>query len=75
MVVSNGTFKYSASTHATELELIMNQNILVVEAKMGHFRVRYINAYGVQKTAPVEKKVEFLTILDQGIENAKRIIT
>ena len=56
MVVSNGTFKYSASTHATELILKINQNILVVEAKMGHFIVRYINKYGVQETAPVEKK-------------------
>ena len=49
----------------------MAENILVVEAKMGQCRVRYINAYGVQETAPVDEKIEFLRILDQEIENAK----
>ena len=49
----------------------MSENILVVEAKLGQSRVRYVNAYGVQETAPVNEKMEFLTILDQEIEDAK----
>ena len=52
-------------------EIKMAENVLVVEAKLGQSRVRYINAYGVQETAPVTEKMEFLTILDQEIENAK----
>ena len=52
-------------------EVKMTENILVVEAKLGQSRVRYINAYGVQETAPVNEKIEFLTVLDQEIEDAK----
>ena len=33
----------------------MSENILVVEAKLGQSRVRYVNAYGVQETAPVNE--------------------
>ena len=48
----------------------MSENVLVVESNLGKSRVRYINAYGVQETAPISDKMEFLSILDQEIENA-----
>ena len=48
----------------------MSKNVLVVESNLGKSRVRYINAYGVQETAPISDKMDFLSILDQEIENA-----
>ena len=54
-----------------EDELKMSENVLVVEADLGQARVRYINSYGVQETALISEKIEFLAILDQEIENAK----
>ena len=45
-------------------------NVLVVEASLGKARIRYINGYGVQETAPIGEKMEFLTSLDQEIENS-----
>ena len=35
----------------------MHENILVVEAKLGKFCVRYINAYGVQENASSSEKM------------------
>ena len=48
----------------------MSENILVVEANIGKSRVRYINAYGVQESGSMCEKMEFLSILDQEIENS-----
>ena len=43
----------------------MDENILVVEAKLGISRIRYLNAYG-----SISNKIEFFSILDQEIDNA-----
>ena len=48
----------------------MDENILVVEAKLGISRIRYLNAYGVQENSSISDKIEFFSILDQEIENA-----
>jgi hypothetical protein len=48
----------------------MSENVLVVESTIGKSRVRFINAYGVQETVSVSDKEEFISILDQEIENA-----
>ena len=48
----------------------MSENVLVVEANLGNSRARYINAYGVQESGPMSDKIDFLSILDQEIENA-----
>ena len=49
----------------------MSENVLVVESSIGKSRVRFINAYGVQESGSVSDKTEFISILDQEIENAK----
>ena len=48
----------------------MDENILVVEAKLGRSRIRYLNAYGVQENGSISDKMEFFSLLDQEIENA-----
>ena len=48
----------------------MDENILVVEAKLGQSRIRYLNAYGVQENGSISDKMEFFSLLDQEIENA-----
>ena len=48
----------------------ISSNILVVEANLGKSRIRYINGYGVQENAPMIEKMEFLTSLDQEVENS-----
>ena len=48
----------------------MDENILVVEAKLGQSRIRYLYAYGVQENASISDKMEFFSLLDQEIENA-----
>ena len=37
----------------------MDENILVVEAKLGKNKIRYINAYGVQENGSASDKIEF----------------
>ena len=50
----------------------MDENFLVVEAKLGRSKVRYFNAYLVQESASSSDKMEFLfySIMDEEIENA-----
>ena len=48
----------------------MNENILVVEAKLGKSSIRYINAYGVQENSSISEIIEFYAILDQEIEES-----
>ena len=48
----------------------MEENFLVVEAKLGKSKVRYLNAYGVQENASSSDKMEFYSILDEEVENA-----
>ena len=49
----------------------VDENILVVEAKLGRSRIRYLNAYGVQENGSISDKMEFFSLLeDQEIENA-----
>ena len=45
--------------------------ILVVQAKVGDFNVRFINAYGPQEYAKNEDKIAFYSKLDQEVKNAK----
>ena len=46
----------------------VSQNILVVQCTVGKTRIRFINAYGVQETAPAEERSEFFSLLEQEIQ-------
>ena len=45
--------------------------ILVVQAKLGPYNCRFINAYGPQEYASQEEKIVFYARLDQEVKNAK----
>ena len=45
----------------------VSQNILDVQCTVGKIRIRFINAYGVQETAPAEERSEFFSLLEQEI--------
>ena len=45
--------------------------ILVIQAKIGNYDCRFINAYGPQEYAKSEEKTSFYSKLDQEVKNAK----
>ena len=63
-----------ANFHPVQIPIVsqskMSENLLTVEAKVGSGKVRFINAYGVQESSPIADKIEFLSLLDQEVENA-----
>ena len=48
-----------------------DMEILVIQAKIGNYNCRFINAYGPQEYAKLEDKIAFYARLDQEVKNAK----
>ena len=51
----------------TENSSKMSLNVLVVEAKIQNYKIRFINSYGVQENSSAEERAEFYSILEEEI--------
>ena len=51
----------------TKSESRMSLNVLVVEARLGNMKTRFINAYGIQEGSSIDEKYEFYSVLEEEI--------
>ena len=63
------------AVHSNLEPVLISENdeseILVIQAKIGNYDCRFINAYGPQEYAKSEEKTSFYSKLDQEVKNAK----